>query len=226
MSENNIHCYDFDGFRLDITNFQLLEDEESMLNALPMIHTDMEGMEKYELPNFVGYPFWFDINTAQNEEDVISTFKLQTNRKGDSILNSHGIPSKFPAVIGPQNGAFNYYFCGDFADNPVLEKLSYFKGISLISRLLYVVADESDRKAFFWNFYKPLMENIIKDYQNQENSELNSDSISFADPLDSINIEPDTVVSENIFEEEKTQNFDNIPLIKPPVEFNRNRFIA
>lgn len=171
----------------------VLEEEVSMLNALPMIHTDMDGMENYELPNFVGYPFWFDINEAQNEEDIISSYKLQTNKKGDSILNRHGIPNKFPAVIGPQKGAFNYYFCGDFADNPVLEKLSYFKGVSLISRLLYVVADESDRKAFFWNFYKPLMRNIFNNFKNQESLEVNSDSISFYEAVDSLNAEQDSL---------------------------------
>lgn len=164
----------------------VLEMDESLLNSLPMIHTDTENMERYELPNFVAFPFWFDINEALNENDVISTFKLQTNKKGDSILHKYGVPNKFPAIIGAQTGSFNYYFCGDFADNPVLEKLSFFKGIGLISRLLYVVADESDRKAFFWNFYRPLMLNILKGYRSPPSNDEILDSIySEEQPIDS-----------------------------------------
>lgn len=170
----------------------VLEMEESLLNSLPMINSDLENMEKYELPNFVAYPFWFDINEANNEEDVISTFKLQTNKKGDSILHRYGIPSKFPAIIGPQAGKFNYYFCGDFADNPVLEKLSFFKGIGLISRLLYAVADESDRKAFFWNFYRPLMLNILEDYKSPTSIDGNLDSLYIDDALDSSSLDVET----------------------------------
>lgn len=178
----------------------VLEMGESLLNSLPMINSDLENMEKFELPNFVAYPFWFDINEAVNEEDVISTFKLQTNRKGDSILHRHGIPNKFPAIIGPQTGKFNYYFCGDFADNPVLEKLSYFKGIGLISRLLYVVADESDRKAFFWNFYKPLMLNILKDYKSPQSTEEDVDSLYNNVVTDSsaINIDSTGLISDSV----------------------------
>lgn len=177
----------------------VLELDESLVNALPTIHSDSENMERYELPNFVSYPFWFDINAAVNEEDVISSFKLQTNKKGDSILSHHGIANKFPAIIGPREGSFNYYFCGDFADNPVLEKLSYFKGIEFISRLLYVVGDESDRKAFFWNFYRPLMTNILKDYHDPSRLEESVDSIGQEDMLsdDSSMIDSTVVKTDN-----------------------------
>tara|TARA_R110002072_G_scaffold9144_9_gene44937 strand:+ start:419 stop:1810 length:1392 start_codon:yes stop_codon:yes gene_type:complete len=161
----------------------VLELGESLINALPMVHADLSNMEKYQLPNFAAFPFWFDINEAQNEEDVIATFKIQTNKKGDSILHKHGIPNKFPAIIGPSNSSFNYYFCGDFADNPVLKRLSYFKGVGLISRLLYTVGDKSDRKAFFWNFYRPLMINILDQYRNQEENINDLDSLNAVDSI-------------------------------------------
>lgn len=142
----------------------VLEAEKHLEYEVPIINTPPIYQKKYEVPDYVRYPFWFDITFSQSPENVYATYKLNVKTKGDSALSFHHIPNEFPAVIGDSEENLKFYFCGDFSDNPIPFGLSYFKGVEYLRKLFYNNQDELDRKKFFWEYYRPMVTNILQDY--------------------------------------------------------------
>lgn len=142
----------------------VMQIDEDLEHELPIINTGKYLMDKYDLPEFIRYPYWFDVCFAKDTSDVFSTYKLHTTERGDSILNSHHLPNEFPAIIGDRQEYLRWYFCGDWADSPTPFGLSYFKGVQYIRKFFYNNRDELDRKKFFWEYYEPLVSGIFNDY--------------------------------------------------------------
>ncbi len=148
----------------DLNQIVILEESTSLKDAMPLIVSSERGQEYLDLPEMIKYPFWFDIILPDlQQNDVMANFNLNLTERGKAELKKYGIPFSFPAVIqqkSPQP-AF-YYFSGDFCDNPISLTSSYFKGISLFKFFLYNTEDPMERKSFFWNFYRPMLTNILK----------------------------------------------------------------
>jgi hypothetical protein len=144
----------------------VLENENQLLSALPIIMVNEKNQKQYNLPAQFNYPFWFDVmNFDTTVNKSIADFKIDINAKGRKILNQYHIPQRFPAILNHQNMDYRfYYFSGNFCDNPVTMTTSYFKGISFFKSLFYQSNNPSDRHQFFWNFYLPLMSGITNDY--------------------------------------------------------------
>lgn len=141
----------------------ILENETHLNIELPYIHTDKEHRRYYGIADEMKYPFWFDVIQTSDDNEIISRYQLDTNAKGDSLLQRWRIPKHFPAVIKSKNDEPYYYFAGDFADNPITMKRSRLKYIQNFGFLFYdEVANE--RKSFFWEFYQPLVSRILEDY--------------------------------------------------------------
>jgi hypothetical protein len=140
----------------------VLEEGKYLKNSLPYIKTDKSIARKYELPDSITYPYWFDIVLTNQNNEVFSTFNLKTTQKGDSVLKANRLSKHFPAIIKHDGDYVFYYFAGDFADNTIRNWSAYFAGIEYVSCLLY--SDKVwDRRKFFWDFYNPLMRNILKE---------------------------------------------------------------
>jgi hypothetical protein len=119
-------------------------------------------MRQTKLPASITYPFWFDVMDA-GENEVLAHYQLQTTAKGDSILAKIGLNNQFPAIIRHQDYDYPfYYFAGDFADNPLTYKRSYFKGIRWFREFFYDPTEPTDRAYFFWEYYLPLLDYVIK----------------------------------------------------------------
>lgn len=142
----------------------VLQFEKDVEHELPIINTGQYLMDKYDLPEFIRYPYWFDVCFAKDTSDVFSTYKIHTTDRGDSILASHHLPSEFPAIIGDRQEYLRWYFCGDWADSPTPFGLSYFKGVQWLRKFFYNNRDELDRKKFFWEYYEPLVSGLFNDY--------------------------------------------------------------
>ncbi|WP_276361391.1 hypothetical protein [Daejeonella sp. H1SJ63] len=144
----------------------ILEDSTHLSNPMPQILSNQEGRTKLELPENVKYPFWFDIITFdENVNKSAADFKISTNQKGLSELKKHGIPATFPAITYHDEDDYQfYYFSGDFCDNPISLNTSYFKGIGNFKWLFYDSRNPMERASFFWNFYRPMMTNILIKY--------------------------------------------------------------
>ena len=136
------------------------------LNAeVPYILTRKEEREKYNIPKSMKYPFWFDIIQTSRTNKIISFYDLKVNEVGAKILADNEIPSQFPAIIEHYRDDYKfYYFCGDFADNPISQGGSYFKGISFFRSLFYNDDIAAERVSFFWEFYRPMINRILRDY--------------------------------------------------------------
>ncbi len=142
----------------------VLEGGDHLEVNTPVINTQLSFQQKLGVPNYVGYTNWFDITLSRKEENVFSRYKLHTNTAGDSLLNYFHIPNRFPAVIGDHEEGLRYYFCGDFADNDIMQYSAYFKGVELISKLFYLTEAQLRNRKFFWEFYRPMIKTILKEY--------------------------------------------------------------
>lgn len=148
----------------------ILENETHLNDAMPHIITNKNFQKEYSLPASIKYPFWFDVIIPdKNVNSAVSSFKIDANAKGLQELDKFGIPSNFPAVTQHLGKDYYFfYFSGDFADNPVGMGSSYFSGIGFFKGLFYDERNVMERGSFFWNYYKPLLTNILNRYSDKQ----------------------------------------------------------
>ena len=140
----------------------VLENETHLDFDVPFIYSSKSTQENYEVPYTINYPFWFNI-IESTENIVLSEFKIHTNLVGDSLMEANLIPDVFPAVIMQPEKEHYFYFSGDFANNDVNYSTAYFKNIEKIDKYLYN-NDLSDKRKFYWKYYKPLVTNTLNNY--------------------------------------------------------------
>jgi hypothetical protein len=142
----------------------ILENGTQLSDPMPHILTALYGQQKLSLPQSIKYPFWFDVISPElSLNHVISRFDISVNSRGADELKQFNIPRTFPAVIMHDDSDYRfYYFSGDFCDNPIGMGSSFFKGVGAFKWLFYNGEDDSERKGFFWNFYRPMMAHILE----------------------------------------------------------------
>jgi hypothetical protein len=138
--------------------------------AVPTITSTKAAREQYGLPKRIYYPFWFDIVQADaSKNTIVSQFELSLNANGSKLLKEAGIPPKFPAVQVHEDKDYRfYYFSADFSDNPITFRNSYYKGMHHLNWLFDNDSYPGNRTNFFWNFYEPLLRNILDDYYDNK----------------------------------------------------------
>lgn len=152
----------------------ILEAGKDLIEAVPNIYTEKKYQAEYDIPSIQIYPYWMDImeNTSDSNE-IVSKYVLGTTTEGEKVLAQHRIPKIFPAIIRRNQGYKFYYFCGDFADNPTKFRFAKLDGISGLKFLMYNAVDVTDRNRFFWEFYLPMMQNILNDtYRHSERKKI------------------------------------------------------
>lgn len=150
-------------FVSDKDEIVILEAGTHLGEAVPHIITGIKGQTVYGLPASMKYAFWFDVMQPDSiVNEVIAHFKVDANEAGLKLLKEKNIPAAFPAVTQHIGKDYKfYYFSADFSDNPIGMGSSYFRGISLFKFFFYDSSDPVERKSFFWNYYRPLMTNIM-----------------------------------------------------------------
>ncbi|MBP9017827.1 MAG: hypothetical protein KBG17_08830 [Paludibacteraceae bacterium] len=145
----------------------LILEKDTHLNIdIPFIYTNEKNAKHYHLPEKIKYPFWFDVIEVSPSFEVISSYRLDTNNAGDSLLALGKIPKVFPAAVNYKNGYNFYYFCGDFADNPISYASSRFRLIEMFSSFSYS-SSPNERNSFFWKYYRPLLQQILNEEYEQ-----------------------------------------------------------
>lgn len=139
---------------------EILEDSNCLTYPVPIILTSDSMRQHLAVKDSMPYPFWFDIMQTDSL-DVWANYQLLLTPRGDSIMRVWGLPSRFPAILAHEGDYRFYYFAGDFADNPVQLKRSYFKGIRFFREFFYDPTESSDRNYFFWEFYLPLLDLLL-----------------------------------------------------------------
>ncbi|WP_300596787.1 hypothetical protein [Niabella sp.] len=144
----------------------VLEAGKDLVSALPHIVTEKTFRDHYRLPQKINYSYWFDVvvpDTAINQ--VQAQFSFDLTASGRKTLQQYGIPVMFPAVQSHKGKDYQFwYFSGDFCDNPISFNTSYFKGIEQFKFLFMNRLDKTQRKSFFWSFYRPLISTILHEY--------------------------------------------------------------
>ncbi|MFT3754160.1 MAG: hypothetical protein QM800_15235 [Paludibacter sp.] len=136
---------------------------------VPIIYSSNTGMNKYDLPAKMKYPFWFEIVKVDSINNILSTYKITPNDLGRKLLKSYGIPEAFPAVLEHDEADYKFlYFAGDFCDNPIGLKSAKYKWIDKFSSFAYKKSPE-ERVSFFWNFYRPMIDKILLKYSLNRN---------------------------------------------------------
>ncbi|MBP6334870.1 MAG: hypothetical protein KA444_05300 [Bacteroidia bacterium] len=140
----------------------ILESGKDLISAVPTIYTEKKYQAQYDIPSTQIYPYWMDIMVNKNDtNEVVSKYVIETSAEGEKLLARHRIPKIFPAIIRNTSSYKFYYFCGDFADNPTKFRFAKLDGISGLKFLMYNAVDVTDRNRFFWEFYLPMMQNIL-----------------------------------------------------------------
>jgi hypothetical protein len=127
----------------------------------PKIISSEYGKKVYHLPEYQYYSFWFDIIKPGKSNTVVASYNLDLTAEGKKLLNQSSVPYEFPAIIEHLNDYKFYYFAGDFADRNIFYTSSYFRGVSEIAKV-FSLKNSNSKNAFFWRFYQPLVENILK----------------------------------------------------------------
>ena len=141
----------------------ILENGKSLDDWIPVIETRKLFQQEAGLPNRLIYPYWMDVWTALNDSnEAVATYRVPVNEAGKILLEKEGIPSSFPAVVRRTSGFRFYYFCGDFADNPTKFRFAKLSGINGLKFLMYNAVDRTDRNRFFWEYYLPMMQMILR----------------------------------------------------------------
>ena len=143
----------------------ILEKETDLNYEVPFVKSFNYGIEKFDIPKKIRYPYWFDITLSTDTNNrVISYYELSPNQRGDSILNHHNIPKIFPAAFENIKESPYYYFCGDFTDTPVRKTFDQLIGMQYFKMFVLNEYDLNDRTPFFWRYSLPFTSKILDNY--------------------------------------------------------------
>ena len=146
----------------------VLEYPTHINTPYPLVMTDRQQRRKFGVSNRIPYPGWFDVTLANcDDKTVLSWFELNLTPEGRVLMQSHGIPTRFPAVIKQKHTNRMYYFAGDFGYSPLKHRFVKFKGSRFAELFFSDLTDPTDKNGFFYTYYLPLMNNIIRDYHEE-----------------------------------------------------------
>lgn len=139
-------------------------------NKIPLIRTQKINKHGFKLPEVVPYPDWFDVVMIERDYQVISYYDIAPTSQGLQRMRSMGLPRFFPAAIvrNFEKGS-QYYFSGDYSDIRGDFGSHRFYGLPTLWRGLYVASDYTDRQSFFWNYYLPLVTQVLDKSKKESN---------------------------------------------------------
>ena len=141
---------------------ELLIAGEHLAFPIPSIVTKPDNSKRFGLPEKVLFEQWFEF-VGSGKNNVVSEFILDISPKGKQVLSKLGLNEVFPAVIQDPESNRYYYFCGDFADNPVQMWTAKLAGGKLLNHMLFVFTAKN-QAIFFNNYYTPLIEAILDEH--------------------------------------------------------------
>jgi len=129
----------------------------------PKIRTERSNQHGFKLPEIVPYPDWFDIVLIERDYQVISYYDINPSEKGKEKLRDMGLPRYFPAAVIKNVGEGQYYYlAGDFSDMQNSIGSPRFTGLPMLWRGFHLVTDYTDRESFYWNYFNPLLSQILE----------------------------------------------------------------
>lgn len=151
--------------------FVLVEDASGEIVVLSEERGDIEsaglhvkftdsGQTAFDLKESPTFDYWFDINEAQGQTEVLAEYEWSLGEQGQAALSERGIPENFPAVMHTTvNDAGVYYFAGDFVDVEDVPSFYQYGGLAKMRDWMSFGGNDS----FYWKTYVPMMESILAD---------------------------------------------------------------
>lgn len=146
---------------------RVLRGDRHLAHPVPIINSPESTQKRFGVPQYLRYPYWFEITFPKDSNDVLANYKIHVTSRGDSLLDSLHLPNVFPAMMGDAQEGLRYYFCGDWADNPIPFGLAYFSGSQYLRKFFYNNRSRLDRKKFFWEYYLPTVTTIFEEYRRR-----------------------------------------------------------
>lgn len=145
-------------------NFVYVVSEDGITAEGIQLESTEKGEAFFGKDIHASYGYWFDVITANDEEEVLATYTLPVKESEKEALKSFGIPTQFPAIVQQQNASFTtYYFAGDYADQTEVPGIYQTEGLGFIREL-------QGNQDFYWDAYVPVMTAIL-DQLNEEKVE-------------------------------------------------------
>lgn len=151
--------------------FVLVYEDDTLVVLEDSLHIGSGGIKAtftetgkglFQLEESPRYNYWFDIVVPYEEEDVLANYNWDLTVEGNALLEKFAIPRSFPAVVASNRLGFQtYYFAGDYVD--VGEHPSFYQmsGMTLLNKW-FSFDREGDTRAFFWQTYVPMMQEILQ----------------------------------------------------------------
>ncbi|MEZ0480054.1 hypothetical protein [Planococcus sp. SSTMD024] len=156
--------------------FVLVEDASGEIVVLSEERGDIEsaglhvkftepGQTAFGLQESPTFDYWFDINEAQGQTEVLAEYEWSLGEQGQAALSERGIPESFPAIMHTTvNDAGVYYFAGDFVDIEDVPSFYQYGGLAEMRNWMSFGGKDS----FYWKTYVPMMEKILADSSDKE----------------------------------------------------------
>ena len=106
---------------------------------------------------------WFELIEADYGTDVVAQFNFDLNAAGKEKFSKISNRTTFAAITKKDyTSAPAYYFAGDFNDYVTRERYAKFLFSDSVYRL-FSYDRPGDITNFYWSFYFPLMQNVLKE---------------------------------------------------------------
>ena len=155
----------------------VLEATKHVLDKGINLTFTQEGKDFFGLEKSPNYHYWFDIVTPERGSTALAYYNWNLTDSGKKLLEENGIPTEFAAVLKNERGSCtSYYFAGDYNDIGVVPRLYKFKGLPKLYSLLEINSDSD----FYWSTYFPMMNKILKTFENRPSEETTSSETSIS----------------------------------------------
>lgn len=120
-----------------------------------------EMSKKFNTSTEINYYNWFDIVKPKSGASVLAWYDLNLTESGNKQIQTLGLQNSFPAVIYNGSGSGSaYYLAGNFSEYREPWKMNFFYGASWLYKK-FSLDNEGDYSYFYWNFYNPLISEIL-----------------------------------------------------------------
>lgn len=147
---------------------EVLVNGKHLNSSLPSIKSTDDMVNRFHVANDIPYEQWFEFIKPGNNK-VSSSFNIDATDEGIAIFDKLGLSNSFPAIIEGSSDKKFFYFCGDFAENPVQIGTAKLLGGRWINHFIYRF-NASNRANFFRYYYSPLIDGILEEHYNSKDN--------------------------------------------------------
>ena len=110
----------------------------------------------------VPYGLWFDILDANDDHDILASYRFNLLPEGVDVFRNAGIPDTFPAVVRTSKTPLRLYFCGNYAYYGFTAEMPSGGDALYTEMVARKALGVRTQDAFYTDFYIPLMQNVLQ----------------------------------------------------------------